>query len=268
LAAGFFTEFFGIGGTMSLTRPSQFAQLGKLAEQAKAEFVSLLAAWNWAEINQPDNDKVRRLLVWAVPWASDIADKSTRLNGPDAAKLLASIDALQWAEKALAARDALRACVSAAISMAPSQRPPTLNEMDLFVMTDQARILLTVCAAERALALLPKRGMTSAHQQALRNGIDFAKAIGEQRSAYLLDQELPLLNHISALHWPGRSAAIASAVGSCVRAASNPWLDEQSAQRTRHLVDEIDLQGAVKAGVKQSDLGSDYLALIAQQTAN
>jgi hypothetical protein len=253
---------------MSLTKPSQFAELGKLAEQAKVEFVSLLAAWNWAEINQPDNDKVRRLLVWAVPWARDIADKSTRLNGPDAAKLLASIDALHWAEKALAARDALRACVSVAIRMAPLQRPPNLNEMDLYKMTDQARILLTVSAAERAFALLPKRGITSLHQQALRAGIDFAKAIGEQRSDYLLDQELPLLDQISALQWPGRSAAIASAVSICIRAASNPWLDEQSAQRTRYLVDGIDLHSAIKAGVKQSDLGLDYLALIAHETAN
>jgi len=54
---------------------------------------------------------------------------------------------------------------------------------------------------------------------------------------------------------------IAHSVVCCLRAAGNPWNWEMSQLRFQHLVADVDLQHAVRAGVNEVDIGRDYLEL-------
>ncbi len=131
-------------------------------------------------------------------------------------------------------------------------------------MRDEARIMLAVRAAKRTFSLLPKRAMTSAHVAALRVGIDFSDGIAEHINLRLDGTAALLLERIGGFNWPGRSAVIAQAVCVCIRAASDPALDEQSQLGLSQRVAGIDLCFALKAGVKVSELGRDYMELSAR----
>ncbi len=244
-----------------MTKSNTYAELQPLADQARAQFTKLIGSWSWAEVNESDNDKIRRLLTWCVPWVSDIADKDQRLRASDVKALLADIDALHWPEKSLAAKTAIRQCAECLQAMVPALPPPKMQDIDLWEMSKAARVMLTIRAAERAVALLPKRGITPAHTDALQAGIAFAKDITEQTQRYIVGAELPILQRIGALAWSGRSAVIAQAVGECIRAATDPALDECSQSGLAALVERIDLSFARNAGVKAVDIARDYLQL-------
>ncbi len=233
------------------------------AQAAAGAWPQLLAQWSWAEINQ--YDAIRRLMTWAVAWAREVGENAVRVDVRVAQRLIAQIDQLSWPAEAEPLRHLIHRCAELALTLAPLQPPPTLSELDLHRMSDRARILLTVRAAERALLLLPKRGMTTAHRTCLRAAIDWARAIGEGRLQLTDAAERPFTQAIDALHWPGRSAHVAGAVGSCLATAGNPWVWEMSQARYQHLVASVDLGRAVLAGVKEADIGLDYLELQQQE---
>jgi|CXWL01.1.fsa_nt_gi hypothetical protein len=234
-------------------------QLRDCAEAAAAAWPQLIAQWSWAEINQ--HDAVRRLLTWAVAWARDVGENGVAVDVRVAKRLIAEIEQLSWPSEAESLQLSIRHCATLALALAPLQPPPTLNELDLHRISDSMRILLTVRAAERAILLLPKRGISAAHRVALRAALDWARAIGEGRLQLTDAAERPFTQAIDALHWPGRSAHVAGGVASCLATAGNPWVWEMSQARYQHLVASVDLQRAVRAGVKEADIGRDYLEL-------
>lgn len=247
-----------------MSQSKSYEELLRLGQNASQQFVSLLSSWSWAEVNDSDNDRIRRLLIWAPSWVCRIANKNEMLRACDAANLLDAIEAIRWDEKSLAAKDAIRQCAVLALALSAHVPAPKLSEFNLWNMSDAARIMLTVRAAKRAFSLLPKRAMTDAHVEALRTGIDFAEATVGQINLRLDGTAASLLQRIGALNWPGRSAVIAQAVCVCIRAASDPALDEQSQLGLSQRVAGIDLSFALKAGVKVSDLGRDYMELSAR----
>jgi hypothetical protein len=234
-------------------------QLRDCARAASAAWPQLLQSWSWAEVNQ--HDAIRRLLLRAVAWANDVGENNTPVDVRIAQDLIAQIDRTIWPEMAVPMRQLIRRCAELALSLATLQPPPKISEFDLYKISDGARILLTVRAAERACLLLPKRGVTHAHRAALRAAIDWARSIGEGQLKLEEGAERPFLQAIAALHWPGRSAHIADGVASCLGTASSPWIQEMSQARFEHLVASVDLQPAVLAGVDEANIGRDYLEL-------
>lgn len=234
-------------------------QLRDGARAASCAWQQLLQDWSWAELNV--HDDLRRFLVTAVAWAGDVGEARTRVDTRAAQRLIADIDQLSWPEKALSLRQLILRCAQLALSLAALQPPPKIGDFDLYRLSDAARILLTVRAAERACLLLPKRGVSSAHRAALGAAIDWARSIGEGRRKLEEGAERPFLQALAALHWPGRSAHIANSVISCLCASGNPWIWEMSKARFQHLVASVDFQHAVLAGVKETDIGRDYLEL-------
>lgn len=242
-----------------MTEPTLQQQLGECARAASAGWTQLIQAWSWTEINE--HDDLRRLLVWAVAWASEVGMKGARIDVRTAQRLIAEIDQLGWPDQAQPMRQLIRRCAELALSLAPLQAPPTIDEFDLHGIGDAARILLTVRAAERACLLLPRRAVTAAHRAALRAAIDWARGIGEGRVKLEEGAEGPHLQAIAAFNWRGRSTHIAHSVVSCLRTAGNPWVWEMSQARFQHLLASVDLQHAVRAGVNPADIGRDYLEL-------
>lgn len=234
-------------------------QLRDCAQAAGVAWPQLIQSWNWSEINA--NDEVRRLLVRAVAWANDVGERGARVDPRSAECLITDIDQLSWPEPALPLRQLIRRCAELALNLAPMQAPPRINEFDLYRISDAARILLTVRAAERAVALLSEAAITSAHHAALRAALDWARAIGEGRMKLEEGAGSPFLQGITRLSWPGRSAHIADSVACCLNTAGNPWIWEMSQARYQHLVASVDLQHAVLAGVSEDDIGRVYLEL-------
>jgi len=234
-------------------------QTRECARAAGAAWPQLLRSWSWAEVHE--HDAIRRLLVFAVAWARDVGENGARVDVRIAHGLIADIDQLIWPVKAEPMRQLMRRCAELALSLAPLQPPPKIDEFNLYKISDAARILLTVRAAERAFALLPRRAISAAHRASLRVAIDWAKAIGEGRQKLQIGAEEPFLKAIAVLTWQGSSTHIANSVLSCLRTASNPWIWEMSQSRFQHLVADANLQHAVRAGVNQSDIGRDYLEL-------
>lgn len=242
-----------------MSEPTLQQQLGECAGAASAGWAQLIRALNWTEINQ--HDDLRRLLVWAVAWASEVGMKGTRIDVRTAQRLIADIEQLGWPDQALPMRQLIRRCAELALSLAPLQAPPTIDEFDLHGISDAARILLTVRAAERACLLLPARAVSAAQRATLRAAIDWARGIGEGRLKLEAGAEGPHMQAISAQTWPGSSVHVAHSVISCLHTAGNPWIWEMSQARFQHLVASVDLQHAVRAGVNPADIGRDYLEL-------
>ena len=234
-------------------------QLRECASAARSAWPQLLQNWSWAELNE--HDAIRRLLVRAVAWADGLSKEGARVQVRAVQALVAELDQQRWPEKAEPMRQLLQRCTALALQLAPLQTPPKIAEFDLFSLSDSARILLTVRAAERAFARLPKRAISSAQRATLRRAIDWAKAIGEAPETLEIAAAAPLRQAISALSWPVRSQPIVDSVICCLRSASNPWLLEQSQTRFPHLVADIQLQHALRAGVAEADIGRDYWEL-------
>ena len=233
-------------------------QMRECAQAASVAWPELIRSWSWAEINQ--HDAIRRLLTWAVAWASDVGERGARVDVRIAQGLIADIEKLSWPAEAEPMRQLVLRCAELALRLAPLQAPPKIVEFDLYKISDSARIALTVRAAERAFALLPPASST-AHRAALLAAIDWARAIAEGRLKLQIGAEEPFLQAIAALAWQDSSTHIAQSVVCCLRAAGNPWIWEMSQLRFQHLVADVDLQHAVRAGVNEVDIGRDYLEL-------
>lgn len=234
-------------------------QLCDCARAASSAWQQLLQDWSWAELDA--HDEVRRLLVRAVAWAGDVGEARTRVDTRTVQRLMADMDQLSWPEKSLPLRQLIHRCAELALRLAVLQPPPKIGEFDLYRISDAARILLTVRAAERACLRLPERDMTPAHRATLCAAIDWATSIGEGRLKLEEGAEHPYLHAIAALRWPGAAAHVARSVVSCLHTAGNPWIREMSQARFEHLIATVDLQHAVLAGVPEAEIGRDYLEL-------
>lgn len=234
-------------------------QVRKSAKAACAAWQHLLSQWNPDEIR--DYDSVRRLMVRAVAWAQGVGENGARVDTLAALRLMTEIERLSWPPKCEPMRQAIRHCAQLALSLAAVQRPPKISELDLHKISDGARILLTVRGAERAVLRLPVRGVSAAHRAALDAAIGWARSIGEGRQKLGIGADGKYVQAIAALTWKGRGVHVANSVLGCRRTAGNPWIWEASQSRYQPLVSEVNLQHAVLAGVKQANIGRDYLKL-------
>lgn len=77
-----------------MSEPTLQQQLRDCARAASAGWAQLIRAWSWTEINQ--HDDLRRLLVWAIAWASEVGEGRVKLEEGAEGPHLQAIAALTW----------------------------------------------------------------------------------------------------------------------------------------------------------------------------